>query len=294
MQNLFISFPLDAQNWYQSGGGGGRHNWSPADDDERLRPFDRSTYERSTYGPPYDKRHPTYDRREYSKGYDKRKYYREYSRPPPPVDYEFDHSPYGESPDVKDNRKVIYYGDGIGFEKPKSRREYENIYEEEFIRDGGGGGRSHKSSRGEYFFDRDRKSFDRDSVESYESTGRRHKSFGSGDIYGSLDSRDREDFRERYLAGNEKSRSLRKGMKMRTSGGGGGGGTNEDYEQDSENEMRRPPGDTRSLQRPLQGTRMRKSSGSSPWDGEGKTLQRYKNLKFNSLKFRSTTTATST
>ena len=59
---------------------------------------------------------------------------------------------------------------------------------------------------------------------------------------------------------SEKSRSLRKLRPL------------DNYEQDSEPETmaRRGPGDTRSLQRPPQSTRPRKTSASSPWDGEGK------------------------
>ncbi|XP_055845408.1 protein disabled isoform X2 [Episyrphus balteatus] len=255
------NFEFDSPQWYHTGP---HHTWSPQEEEGRARSFDRGSYERTTYGPPaYDKRehkippsHLTYDRRDY-KGYDKRKYYREYMRP------NYDFEPYGESPDTKDRKMPLYYGDG-NFEKSKPpRRDYENIYEENF----GGGPRSYKSR--DYIYERDRKSFDRDSVESYESAGRRRKSFGSGDVYGSLESR--EEFRERYMGGPEKTRSLRKGMKMRLPAGSGMV-PGDDYDQDSETEVQsRRVGqiDSRSLQRPTQGPqRMRKSSGSSPWDGE--------------------------
>ncbi|XP_055915340.1 protein disabled isoform X2 [Eupeodes corollae] len=255
------NFEFDSPQWYHTGP---HHTWSPQEEEGRARSFDRGSYERTTYGPPvYDKRehkippsHLTYDRRDY-KGYDKRKYYREYMRP------NYDFEPYGESPDTKDRKMPLYYGDG-SFEKIKpTRRDYENIYEENF----GSGPRSYKSR--DYIYERDRKSFDRDSVESYESSSRRRKSFGSGDVYGSLESR--EEFRERYMGGPEKTRSLRKGMKMRLPAGSGIV-PGDDYDQDSEPEVQsRRVGqiDSRSLQRPTQGPqRMRKSSGSSPWDGE--------------------------
>lgn len=137
--------------------------------------------------------------------------------------------------------------------------------------------------------DRDRKSFDRESLESYESANRRRRSFGSGnDVYGSLDSR--EDYRGERDRDRErdreqmKTRSLRKPTttsgKLRISG-------DIDYEQDSEQDFQQRPG-VRSLQRPSQlggdvglpssaaggSQRLRKSSGSSPWDGEGKFSNR--------------------
>ncbi|EAT40004.1 AAEL008229-PA [Aedes aegypti] len=69
---------FDDEHWYHE-----RQSWSPTEEDERpdrSRSFDRNAYERSTYGPPYEKREPKslppYDRRDY-KNYDKRKYYRE-------------------------------------------------------------------------------------------------------------------------------------------------------------------------------------------------------------------------
>jgi len=149
---------------------------------------------------------------------------------------------------------------------------------------------------GDYLYDRERdrdrererKSFDRESLESYESATRRRRSFGSGnDVYGSLDSRDdyrgeRERDRERDRE-QMKTRSLRKPTttsgKLRISG-------DIDYEQDSEQDFQQRPG-VRSLQRPSQlggdvvlpsnavvgPQRLRKSSGSSPWDGEGMCLE---------------------
>uniref|UniRef100_A0A1B0DIN3 Uncharacterized protein n=1 Tax=Phlebotomus papatasi TaxID=29031 RepID=A0A1B0DIN3_PHLPP len=71
-------------------------------------------------------------------------------------------------------------------------------------------------------------------------------------------------YRILYIS-TEKTRSLRKGIRRSTEDDG--------YEQDSDGEMgSRRPGDTRSLQRPPQGSgRPRKSSGSSPWDGEDLT-----------------------
>lgn len=196
--------------------------------------------------------HSFYDRR----GYDKRKYYRDrdYSGRTPTSNYDFES--YSESYDKMSS---------------KGRRDYENVYDEDF--------RGYGKSRPEYFYEG--KSFDRESNESFESTGRRRRSFGSGDVYGSLESR--EDFRERYTG--EKARSLRKGLKIRS-------GVSCEFEQDSENEVPVRRGiipmslDSRSLQRAVSGSRVRKSSGSSPWDvTEGKysfflTVIFKKNLSF--------------
>lgn len=227
--------------WYHSGN---HHSWSPQDDDEncdRNRSFERSSYERSTYGPPYEKR----DRAMY-KGYDKRRYYRgEYNRPG--YDYEYD----------SQDRKMAYY-DEYDPRSRGNRKEYDDVYEPTVYK------RSHK----DYFYDREKRSFDRESNESFDSNGRRRKSFGSGDMYGSLDSRGREDYRERYSSADRK-RTVRKMNKSLRS-------NEEEYEQDSEAEVevRKGPGDTRSLQRTSQSGRPRKSSGSSPWDGEG-NIQQY-------------------
>lgn len=184
--------------------------------------------------------HAFYDRR----GYDKRKFYRdrEYSGRTPTSNYDFES--YSESYDKMST---------------KGRRDYENVYDEDF--------RGYGKSRPDYFYEG--KSFDRESNESFESAGRRRRSFGSGDVYGSLESR--EDFRDRYTG--EKARSLRKGMKFRS-------GASCEFEQDSENEVhigRRAPIslDSRSLQRPVSGSRIRKSSGSSPWDvAEGRKAKK--------------------
>lgn len=228
-------------SWYHPNN---HHSWSPQDDEENgergSRSFERSSYERSTYGPPYEKRE-SYDCRKDYKIYDKKKYYRDYDRP----SYDRDFDEYGDS-----DRKGAYYDDYD--QRSKSRKDYDE-FEPGFKR---GGQRSSK----EYFYKVDKRSFDRESGESYDSAGRRRKSFGSGDMYGSADSR--EDFRERYTSA-EKIRGMRKGPKQRS---------NEEYEQDSEGDvvLRRGPGDTRSLQRPAL-SRPRKSSGSSPWDGEGKS-----------------------
>lgn len=155
---------------------------------------------------------------------------------------------------------------------------------------------THRQRSSDYMYERDRKSFDRESLESYEGSNvpqrRRRRSYDSGGIpsdpYGSCDSRDEYHGRERCVMTADKSRSLRKSLKsLRVTG-------DIDYEQDSEKEYhyrdQRSRYDTRSLQRPSQlstqgvssgviGTagnilgsqnRIRKSSGSSPWDGEGK------------------------
>ncbi|XP_049313242.1 protein disabled isoform X4 [Bactrocera dorsalis] len=291
------NFDLESPSWYRHAP---HHTWSPQDMEQaagmRARAFERSAYERTTYGPPvYDKRgvalppnaSSSYDRRS---GYDKRsKYYRDYARP----NYDFDD--YGDSPHER-------YRDAGSFEKPKvgRRSDYENIYDEGrspmsgIIGSSGGGSSGYKTRGGDYMYDRERKSFDRESVESFESATRRRRSFGSGDVYGSMESH--EEFRERY--GPEKTRSLRKGMKLRATG-------DIEYEQDSENDFHqrtRMSGggssvnipDTRSLQRPSQlissntgstmsmgpgQPRARKSSGSSPWDGEEPPLPGQKSWK---------------
>ncbi|XP_055686772.1 protein disabled isoform X3 [Lutzomyia longipalpis] len=228
------------------------HNWSPTEDDERPRSFDRSSYERSTYGPPYEKREhkSTYPGR----GYDKRKYYGgggSYGR----GDYDFE-----------------AYDDAEAYEMARgkaSRKDYVDVFEA-----GTAAGAFERSSsrdrikQRDYYYDR--KSFDRESGESYDSgCGGRlsQREFSARDAtYGSLEMM-RDDYidRTRYLSA-EKTRSLRKGMRRSTEDDG--------YEQDSDGDMgTRRPGDTRSLQRPPQGgvPRPRKSSGSSPWDGEDLT-----------------------
>lgn len=258
----------EAQNWYHAPPAV-HHNWSPPEANENgersARQFERSSYERSTYGPPYEKREPQptslppYDRKDY-KSYEKRKYYRDYPRS---VGYDYD----GYGDEEKSAKK--YYDDYEQQPRTKGRREYDDVYEAGFSRADSGSGRSHKTSK-DYFYEREKRSFDRESNESFDSAGRRRKSYGSGDMYGSLDSR--EEFRERYGAA-EKNRSLRKTAKPQRS--------NEEYEQDSDGEIvpvarsRVVPGDSRSLQRPTQVMRPRKSSGSSPWDGEGN----YKKLR---------------
>lgn len=248
------NFDSDTQNWYHSSN---HRSWSPPEDEDRARSFERASYERSTYGPPYEKRDPksnAYALERHGagsgsgyKGYDKRKYYREYARP----GYEI-----GEYDDYDQQQQRAKTG----------RKEYDDMYESmpSF------GMRSLKSAK-EFYYERDKRSFDRESTESFDSVGRRRKSFGSGDMYGSLDSRGRGggagtggggDYRDRYMS-NERKRSLRKLNKTQRS-------NEEEYEQDSDSEIRRGTADTRSLQR--SGSRPRKSSGSSPWDGEGKHL----------------------
>lgn len=187
----------------------------------------------------------------------------------------------------------MYDFDGYGeppSQERRARRDYENIYDVD-SRSPMGVGYGSKSRAGEYMYERDRKSFDRESVESFDSATRRRRSFGSGDVYGSLESR--EEFRERYIGigsldPKETTRSLRKGgLKSRNAP------AEIDYEHDSDvndfqhqrssggSIMRGAPLETRSLQRPNQlgsvgniggvgiQQRVRKSSGSSPWDGDG-------------------------
>ncbi|XP_055322685.1 protein disabled isoform X6 [Sitodiplosis mosellana] len=217
-----------SQNWYHPSN---HRSWSPPEDEncDHGRSFDRCSYERSTYGPPYEKRDlksmPYSSDRHLYKGYDKRKYMRDYGRP-------YDMDDYGSyEQQMKHSRKG--YVDEV----------YENT--------------SNFSMRSkvpkDYFYEREKHSFDRDSTESFESNGRRRKSFGSGgDMCGGFN------YRERYSSADRK-RSMRKSNKNQRS-------NEEDYEQDSDGDAaihRLPPTETRSLQR-----RPRKSSGSSPWDGE--------------------------
>ncbi|XP_059609175.1 protein disabled isoform X2 [Phlebotomus argentipes] len=232
----------DTGAWYHSGDA---HNWSPAEEDDRARSFDRSSYERSTYGPPYEKRE---HKGGYSGRYDKRKYFGSYART---GDYDFEGYDDAEAYEMARGREAA---------GKASRKEYVDVFEA--VSTGGAFERSSSRDRikpREYYYDR--KSFDRESGESYDSgCGGR---FGNRDAtYGSLEVM-RDDYidRSRYLSA-EKSRSLRKGIRRSTEDDG--------YEQDSDGEMgTRRPGDTRSLQRPPQGSgRPRKSSGSSPWDGE--------------------------
>lgn len=214
---------LDSEHlgWYHTPE---QHQWSPAEDEddermERNRSFDRNAYERTTYGPPYEKRGP-YDRREY-KGYpDKRKFYRGGRN-----DYDYEFEPYFENvnePHLPRSGKI--------------RKDFEE-YEQGFER----GTRESRSAR-DYFYDRERKSFDRESNESYDS-GRGRRSMGSGELYGSFEGRNLEyrNERDRYIA---QTRSLRRGQRPRS--------RNEE-EQDSEGEMMSMPRkgviDTGSLQR---------------------------------------------
>ncbi|XP_030386443.1 protein disabled [Scaptodrosophila lebanonensis] len=269
------NFELDSPSWYHHPA---HHTWSPQEIEQgvRARSFERSAYERSTYGPPiYDKRgNPVPGPAAGGAGYDRRAYgyrlHRDYQRP----NYDFDD-----------------YGGEYRGEKLNRRTDYENVY------DGRRSPMDYKG-RGDYMYERERKSFDRESVESFESATRRRRSFGSGgDVYGSLDSR--EDYRDRYLGGSTaelKTRSLRKPSKLRATG-------DIDFEHDSENDfhhpqqpppLQQPRGgrslDTRSLQRPSQlgsevaggagaQPRLRKSSGSSPWDGEEPSLPGQKSWK---------------
>lgn len=135
---------------------------------------------------------------------------------------------------------------GRPYEDDRRRKEYADGMYDSY------GKRSGRMAK-DYFYERDKRSFDRESTESFESNGRRRKSFGSGgDVYNNLD------YRERYSSADRK-RSLRKSNKIQRS-------NEDDYEQDSEGDanVHCGPTETRSLQR-----RPRKSSGSSPWDGEG-------------------------
>uniref|UniRef100_A0A1I8NVB6 PID domain-containing protein n=1 Tax=Stomoxys calcitrans TaxID=35570 RepID=A0A1I8NVB6_STOCA len=285
------NFDMDSPGWYHHHGGPSHpshHTWSSQEIEQaRGRSFDRSAYERTTYGPPiYDKRGvgpplpPTssYDRRSVtSGGYEKRnKYYR------------------GDAGVRQPNSEHLYSLDDFdemlaatGKIPPHLAAMYEEMKSDCCSPQMGG----HRQRTSDYMYERDRKSFDRESLESYEGshapTRRRRRSYDSGgmpsDPYGSCDSRD-EYNRDRCFMTAEKSRSLRKSLKsLRVSG-------DIDYDQDSEKEYhyreQRARCDTRSLQRPSQlstqggaggigaintlgsQSRIRKSSGSSPWDGE--------------------------
>lgn len=252
----------ESSSWYQSQPH--HKSWSPADNEDSDRPhqFERGSYDRSTYGPPYEKREDAYDRASFKGNNDKRRYHRgDYARSP---DYDFE-----MYADDEKSRKHAYY-DEYESRVAKARRDYDAVgydHSPGYASRGGG----HKSAK-DYFYERDKRSFDRESTESFDSFTRRRKSYGSGDMYGSLDSR--EEYQERapgYLGG-EKTRSLRKPPKVEQ--------VYQEYAQDSDGEVvivskdrdrRRGELDTRSLQRPPHGSgRPRKSSGSSPWDGEGK------------------------
>lgn len=187
--------------------------WSDDEDDERMdrsRQFDRNAL-RSTYGPPYDKREPKslpYDRRVHDK---RSKYY----RPNRSEQYEYD--PYDIPPPSTG--------------RSKSRKEFDDYEAGAFER----GSRESRSAR-EFFYDRERKSFD--SNESYES-GRGHR-MGSGEIYGSYESRGGEyRDRERYFAAQGRPRRSHRSR---------GELNDEDSEEDPG--QRRITESTGSLQRP--------------------------------------------
>uniref|UniRef100_A0AAG5D718 PID domain-containing protein n=1 Tax=Anopheles atroparvus TaxID=41427 RepID=A0AAG5D718_ANOAO len=223
---------FEDEHWYHDHHGGPTWSSPTEDDDTRMPPsqsgqgrsFDRNAYERSTYGPPYEKREPKslpppagYDRRDYKAGYDKRKYYRE--REP-------SRGGSGGGGGGRSSYDYDSYGGGDGGYGRRS--DYD---------DGGGGGgggyeRPSRDSRAarEYFYERERKSFDRESNESYDSRERR--SFGgSGDLYGSLDSRAEYRERDRYLS-LDKSRSLRRGMRN-----AGSARLDQELDQDSEGDL---------------------------------------------------------
>ncbi|XP_065359953.1 protein disabled isoform X2 [Calliphora vicina] len=285
------NFEMDSPGWYHHHGPQHpHHTWSSQDIEQaRGRNFERSAYERTTYGPPiYDKRGvgpplpPTssYDRRSAGGGvYDKRgKYYRGDSNPR--------------------SAERIYNLDDFDEMLAASGKipaHLASMYEEMKAECCSPPLPTHRQQRtSDYMYERDRKSFDRESLESYEGSNvvqrRRRRSYDSGGIpsdpYGSCDSRDEYHGRERCVMTADKSRSLRKSLKsLRVTG-------DIDYDQDSEKEYhyrdQRSRCDTRSLQRPSQLTtqgvggvvvgaggsvlgsqsRIRKSSGSSPWDGE--------------------------
>lgn len=193
----------ESPGWYHGEHIKSQEHWYPdnEENDERMdrhRPhFDRNAYERSTYGPPYmDKREPKsfpYDRR----GYDKRSKYYRYNRP----DYEYE--PYDMPPPPRAVKGT--------------RKDYDDYETGNFER----GSRESRSAR-EYFYDRDKRSFD--SNESYDS-GRMNR-MGSGEIY-------HHDYRDRFMA-----KMQRRNQRSRM-----------DEDSDEEIPPRRPSGETGSLQR---------------------------------------------
>uniref|UniRef100_A0A182NIW2 PID domain-containing protein n=1 Tax=Anopheles dirus TaxID=7168 RepID=A0A182NIW2_9DIPT len=215
---------FEDEHWYHDHHAAGPQWSSPTEDEDTRGPpggergsrsFDRNAYERSTYGPPYEKREPkslppAYDRREY-KGYsDKWKYYRDREPSRGGSGGRYDYDPYGGEGAGYGGRRSDYDDGGVGvvYERPS---------------------RDSRAAR-EYFYERERKSFDRESNESYDSR-ERQRSFGSGDIYGSLDSRAEYRERDRYLS-LDKSRSLRRGMRN-----AGSARLDQELDQDSEGDL---------------------------------------------------------
>lgn len=170
----------------------GSHPWSP--------PSDRDRYERPMYGPwsPEDEQRRNFERNAYERStygpphqpkslntydrrvaYEKQKYFRDRGR----MDFPFD-DPY------EDMYESGYRG---------KRNDYENVYDE-------------KARSREYFYSKEKRSFE--SNDSFDSRGR----YGSGEIYGY------SDYRDRYL---ERGRLLK----------GRNAQSKPDLEQDSDTEM---------------------------------------------------------
>lgn len=303
---------------------GSRYSWSPEDYDEDYeddedsaarnggrnggRSFERSAYERSTYGPPYEKRAggetAAYEaRREaasaaaVSSSAARRRYYRGVS----------DH---GYHPAHGRHSSEYDYDNGGG-------GSYERRERTATAPGGGGRGPQHHQRVGKggeqlYYEQRsERRSFDCESNDSsfdYGGVQQRRRSYGSGDVYGSMDSRESDAMRgdRRPAAYGDESmnayRSLRQPPKkerfyenyMQYSDGEvvvvtsadrsgapagspagvyGRGGRGGELDGSASTMV----GDTRSLQRPV--GRTRKSSGSSPWDGEGKRVEYISNAR---------------
>uniref|UniRef100_A0A1A9W3C9 PID domain-containing protein n=1 Tax=Glossina brevipalpis TaxID=37001 RepID=A0A1A9W3C9_9MUSC len=234
------NFDLDSPAWYHHGGPP-HHTWSSQDIEQaRSRAYERNLYGLSIY----DKRGiplppaplmstASHDRRS-NIGYEKRsKFYRS------------EHTRTSNS-DFDDFGDVLPYRDGNAdsFEKLKMPRrpDYENIFDEgRHTPPSMGGGFKSQRPVDMYLYDRDRKSFDRESMESFESSTaprRRRRSFGSSavvggptpDSYGSFEVRD--EYRDHRYMSAEKTRSLRKTVKASRLSG------DIDYEQDSDREQR--------------------------------------------------------
>ncbi|XP_037900717.1 protein disabled isoform X2 [Glossina fuscipes] len=234
------NFELDSPAWYHHGTLP-HHTWSSQDIEQaRGRAYERNLYGLSIYDkrgiplpPPPLMSTASHDRRS-NIGYEKRnKFYRnEHAR--------------NSNSDFDDFGDVLPYRDSNAdsFEKLKMPRrpDYENIFDEgRHTPPSMGGGFKSQRPVDMYLYDRDRKSFDRESIESFESSTaprRRRRSFGSSaggggptpDSYGSFEVRD--EYRDHRYMSSEKTRSLRKTVKgSRISG-------DIDYEQDSDRDQR--------------------------------------------------------
>lgn len=160
-----------ATAWYHSDHPG---NWSPPDFDDdhhgrRDRSFDRNSYERSTFGPPFpdSSGSTTSKQREQNaamksyRNYEKRKFYSNYGR----KNYDYD---YAERTGGGGDGDATFDTSPSSFHRSSSRERMKR----------------------EYYMSRDRQSFDRESNESYES--------GSGGGGGGVSRKSKRDYREGF------------------------------------------------------------------------------------------------